>query len=158
VRFCGWRWLGTSQFHDWIRGRLLAGPMTSFRQLERTLWNAGLHAGSVERRRATFCPSIDLSSMRLNLGIRKLHQSENGNSKSQHLFFKLSDTSQWKSLKTMVATLSCHPGFRYWWPNRPLQCRAETRLKTNKSADEAGLVAELVHVAPAELIDIALLF
>ena len=110
--------------------------------LERTLWNAGLHAGSVERRRATFCPSIDLSGIRLSLGIRKLHQSENGNSKSQHLLFKVSNTSQWKSLKPwrrMIlqacwricsVVLSRHPGFRYWWPKRPLQCRAETRAGT----------------------------
>lgn len=32
------------------------------------------------------------------------------------------------------------------------------QLKTNKSGDEAGLVAELVQVAPVELLEIALLF
>jgi hypothetical protein len=44
----------------------------------------------------------------LSLRIRKLQQREIRNWKSQQLFLKLSATSQWKSLKTMVATLHGH--------------------------------------------------
>ena len=43
-----------------------------------------------------------------SLRIRKMHQRKIRNWKSQLLFLKLPDTSQWKPLKTMVATLHGH--------------------------------------------------
>ena len=109
-------YLLTKRCHLWKDGNLLLV----------TAWNrcnfAVLHAGSIRRRRATFRPSFELSSMRqirqntgaleqrkqLSLRIRKLQQREIRNWKSQQLFLKLSATSQWKSLKTMVATLHGH--------------------------------------------------
>jgi hypothetical protein len=44
----------------------------------------------------------------LSLRISKMHQRKIRNWKSQLLFLKLPDTSQWKPLKTMVATLHGH--------------------------------------------------
>ena len=143
------------QLHDWIRGRLLASPMTSFRPLERTLWNAGLHAGSVERRRATFCPSFDLSRMRLSFGIRSCINLKLGIRNPSTCFSNCPtrlNGNPWKpwlrhcmgiawhnNHRRMIllacwricfVVLSGHPGLRYWWRNRPLQCRVETRAGT----------------------------